>query len=69
MITLGKHLKLTHSEQNAFRTMTGVQRPPRTVEDHNAALETAAEDWRETDDGPASHLLRAVLLAERIGQK
>lgn len=69
MITLGKHLKLTRSESGAFRTMTGSQKPPRSVEDHDAALERAAEAWRETDEGPASRLLQAVLLAERIGEK
>ncbi len=69
MITLGKHLKLTRSELSAFRTMTGSHEPPRTVDDHDAALEKAAEAWLEADEGPASHLLQAVLLAERIGEK
>lgn len=66
MIRLGNHLKLTHSELGSFRKMTGVQKPPRTVVEHNAALERAASVWREEDDGPASQLLQSVLLAERI---
>jgi len=69
MIKLGKHLKLTRSELSAFRAMTGYQQPPRTVEDHDATLENAAEAWRDVEDSPASRLLQAVLLAERIGQK
>ena len=69
MITLGKHLKLTRSELSAFRAMTGSHEPPRTVEDHDAALERAVEAWGKTDEGPASRLLQAVLLAERVGQK
>jgi len=69
MITLGKHLKLTRSELSAFRTMTGSQQPPRTVKDHDAALESAAEAWRDVEDSPASRLLQAVLLAERVGQE
>ncbi len=69
MITLGKHLKLTRSESRAFRTMTESHEPPRTVDDHDAALERAAEAWGKTDEGPASRLLQAVLLAERIGEK
>jgi hypothetical protein len=69
MIKLGKRLKLTHSESSAFRAMTGSQQPPRTVEDHDATLESAAEAWREAEDSPASRLLQAVLLAERIGEE
>ena len=66
MIRLGNNLKLTHSELGSFRKMTGVQKPPRTIEEHNAALEKAASAWREEDEGPASRLLQSVLLAERI---
>jgi len=69
MIKLGKRLKLTRSELSAFRTMTGSQQPPGTVEDHDAALESAAEAWRAAEGSPASRLLQAVLLAERVGQE
>lgn len=69
MITLGKRLKLTRSELGAFRAMTGSQEPPHTLEDHDATLESAAEVWREAEDSPASRLLQAVLLAERVGQE
>jgi hypothetical protein len=66
MIRSGNRLKLTQAELRAFRTMTGVIKHPKTVEEHNAALEKAASAWRDEDDGPASRLLQAVLLAERI---
>jgi len=69
MIKLGKRLKLTRSELSAFRAMTGHRQPPRTVEDHDAALERAAEAWREVEDSPASRVLQPVLLAERVGQE
>jgi hypothetical protein len=66
MIKLENHLRLTPGELKAFRAMTGVMSPPRTIEEHNAALEKAASAWREEDESPASRLLQAVLLAERI---
>ncbi|CAI8818027.1 hypothetical protein [Methylocaldum szegediense] len=66
MIRSGNRLKLTQAELKAFRTMTGVMKPPRTVDEHNAALEKAALALRDEDGGPASRLLQAVLLAERI---
>ena len=66
MIKSGNHLRLTPDELKAFRAMTGVLKPPRTIGEHNAALEKAASAWREADEGPASRLLQAVLLAERI---
>ncbi|MBP1153123.1 MULTISPECIES: hypothetical protein [unclassified Methylocaldum] len=66
MIKLGNHLRLTQDELKAFRAMTGVLKPPQTVEEHNAALEKTASAWRDEDEGPASRLLQAVLLAERI---
>jgi hypothetical protein len=69
MIILGKRLKLTSSELRAFKSMTGAQQPPATVEALDAALESAAESWREAEQSPASRLLQAVLLAERIGQE
>jgi hypothetical protein len=69
MLRLDHHLKLTRSELGAFRIMTGSLKPPRTVEDHDAALESTAAAWREAEDSPASRLLQAVLLAERVGQE
>lgn len=66
MIKSGNSLRLTQSELKAFRAMTGVMKPPRTIGEHNTALEKAASAWREEDDGPASRLLQSVLLAERI---
>ena len=55
-----------YSIANAF----GIPAPAKlTVEDHDATLENAAEAWRDVEDSPASRLLQAVLLAERIGQK
>jgi hypothetical protein len=69
MIKSGNHLRLTPGELKAFRAMTGVLKPPRTIGEHNAALEKAASAWREEDEGPASRLLQAVLLAERIPQE
>ena len=69
MIRLGGKLRLTSTELGAFRKMTGVQNPPATVDGHNRAVERAASAWEEEDDSPASRLLQAVLLAERIPQE
>jgi hypothetical protein len=62
MIKLGKEIRLTRRELSAFRSMTGEMRPPRTVEEHNAALEQAAEAWRNEVEGPESTLLQRILL-------
>jgi 2-hydroxychromene-2-carboxylate isomerase len=66
MIKLGDKLRLGARELGAFRKMTGVYQTPATVDEHNGALERAAQAWKDEDDGPASQLLQAVLLAERI---
>ncbi len=66
MIKLGNKLRLGARELGAFRKMTGVYQTPATVDEHNAALERAALAWKDEDDSPASQLLQAVLLAERI---
>jgi 2-hydroxychromene-2-carboxylate isomerase len=66
MIKLGNKLRLSARELGAFRKMTGVYPAPATVDEHNGALERAASAWKDKDGSPASQLLQAVLLAERI---
>jgi hypothetical protein len=66
MIKLGDKLRLSARELGAFRKMTGIYQTPASVDEHNSALERAASAWKEADDSPASQLLQAVLLAERI---
>lgn len=66
MIKLGDKLRLSARELGALRKMTGVYQTPASVDEHNGALERAASAWKDEDDSPASQLLQAVLLAERI---
>jgi len=68
MIRLGDRIKITQSELSAYQRLTGQYKTPQTVNEYDAALETAASELREQDDSPESRLLQAILLAERIQQ-